>query len=102
MGENEILAQSDNRAPPVGLFTFHGSKGLEFDQVHIMDVNEGITPSSRARGREALEEERRMFYVALTRAKREVYLYSCLEMGNQKLAPSRFLAEIQEKDQDEG
>ena len=102
MGENEILAQSDNRAPPVGLFTFHGSKGLEFDQVHIMDVNEGFTPSSRARGREALEEERRMFYVALTRAKREVYLYSCLEMGNQKLAPSRFLAEIQEKDQDEG
>lgn len=100
--KDEILAQNDDRAPPVGLFTFHGSKGLEFDRVYIMDVNEGLTPSSRARGAEALEEERRMFYVALTRAKREVYLYCCLAMGNKKLAPSRFLAEMQEEDQDRG
>lgn len=95
----ENPCEGEETGPPVGLFTFHGSKGLEFDQVYIMDVNEGVTPSSRAESEAAMEEERRIFYVALTRARREVFLYSCLNRGNKKLAPSRFLAELQKEEE---
>ena len=56
--------------------TMHSSKGLEFETVFIVDVNEDITPHKKALLPEDIEEERRLFYVALTRAKKYLYIFS--------------------------
>lgn len=53
----------------VTLMTMHGAKGLEYEVVFVIEGNEGITPYKKAKTKEALEEERRLFYVAMTRAK---------------------------------
>jgi DNA helicase-2/ATP-dependent DNA helicase PcrA len=58
----------------VKIMTMHASKGLEFDNVFIPDLNEGIIPSRRSISAADVEEERRMFYVAMTRAKKELCL----------------------------
>lgn len=60
----------------VQLMTFHGSKGLEFKTVYLPYINSGIVPYNKAVTEEALEEERRMFYVAMTRAKDKLVLTS--------------------------
>lgn len=75
------------------LMTFHGSKGLEFDEVWIIGANEGDTPSELAGDAAAVEEERRMFYVAMTRAKRRLHIFVTLDSYNQKKKASRFVAE---------
>ena len=95
----EMTDDCDERETPrtdsrVGIYTFHGSKGLEFDHVFIPDVNEGIMPSLKS-GEDALEEERRMFYVALTRAKKSLTLITVDRRNNKKMYPSRFLGEMQ-------
>ena len=84
----------DNSRTKVFLYTFHASKGLEFDNVFILDVNEGVTPSKKATDNKALEEERRMFYVALTRAKKSITLCYTLHKNNERLFPSRFIEEM--------
>ena len=53
----------------VTLTTMHSSKGLEYEVVFVMDINEGVTPHKKAVKEADLEEERRLFYVAVTRAK---------------------------------
>ncbi len=78
----------------IALMTFHGSKGLEFKQVYLIDTNEGITPHQKALTEQEIEEERRMFYVAVTRAKEKLILCHANRYYNKKLAPSRFLAEL--------
>ena len=78
----------------IRLMSYHSAKGLEFEIVHLIDVVEGIVPSRRADGREGLEEERRCFYVALTRAKREVHIYVTKERYSRSVRPSRFLEEL--------
>lgn len=65
----------------VRLCTMHGAKGLEFDRVYLPDVNEGVIPGRRCKTEEELEEERRLLYVAITRAKKELYLYYTKERG---------------------
>ena len=77
--------------------TMHRSKGLEYDTVFIIDANEGIMPHNKAAVPADLEEERRMFYVAMTRAKRKLYIYYSKERYNKKLEPSRFIHELLEK-----
>lgn len=74
----------------IQFLTFHASKGLEFDYVFIPTVNEGKIPSKGSDGNpKLLEEERRLFYVAITRAKKEVHIYS---IDNPEFAPvSRFV-----------
>lgn len=79
----------------VQLLTYHASKGLEFPIVYLLDLNEEIVPHSKAITREALEEERRMLYVAMTRAKEELYMYYPMERNQKKAMPSRFLREVQ-------
>ncbi len=86
----------------VTLMTVHSAKGLEYEFVYVVGCEENLFPSQRALETvEGIEEERRLFYVALTRAKSLATL-SCVDMrfkwGNMEFSkPSRFLAEIDEK-----
>ena len=72
----------------------HSSKGLEFEVVFIVDANEGIIPHKKAVLPTELEEERRLFYVAITRAKEYLYILSSKERYNKDMEPSRFIGEI--------
>jgi DNA helicase-2/ATP-dependent DNA helicase PcrA len=87
----------------VNLSTVHQAKGLEFHTVFVIWLSDGMFPSSRSLDtREALEEERRLFYVAITRAKDELYLtYPLMRLsggyGDIFQRPSRFLKEIPNK-----
>ena len=83
----------DKSVPRVTLTTMHSSKGLEFDTVFIIDANEGVCPHRKAVLDSDIEEERRMFYVAMTRAKSRLYIYSAGEKYNKNLEVSRFLIE---------
>lgn len=78
----------------VTLTTMHSSKGLEYEIVFIIDANEGITPHKKALTPADIEEERRMFYVAVTRAKKYLYIYYIDEVFNKELECSRFVGEI--------
>ena len=82
----------------VNLVTMHASKGLEWKVVILPDVNEGIVPHKKAVTDRELEEERRMFYVAMTRAKERLFLFYIKEDTEKKeagnLLPSRFLDEM--------
>jgi DNA helicase II / ATP-dependent DNA helicase PcrA len=84
----------------VNLSTVHQAKGLEFNTVFLIWLTDGMFPSSRSLDtRDALEEERRLFYVAITRAKDELYLtYPHMRLsggyGDVFQRPSRFLKEI--------
>ena len=85
-------SRQENTKPGIRLSTIHGAKGLEFDTVCIIGVNEGITPYAKAGVVEDLEEERRLFYVAVTRAKKKLQL-SFIKNTEKKLQPSGFLIE---------
>lgn len=77
----------------VTLTTMHSSKGLEFDYVYIVDANEGNCPHKKAILDTDLEEERRMFYVAMTRARKQLNIYYTKEKFNKKTSISRYLFE---------
>lgn len=81
----------------VSLMTMHSSKGLEFRVVFILDANEGITPHRKAVLDADLEEERRLFYVAMTRAKERLHIYSVRERYGKKQDISRFVGEQEPK-----
>ncbi len=86
-------------SPRVTLITMHNTKGLEFERVIITGLEEGLFPGFGSEtDEESLEEERRIFYVSITRAKRELYLTTCrmrrLWGKTHLFKPSRFLAEI--------
>ena len=87
-------AQTDKKENAVQLMTMHASKGLEFPVVIIPDVNEGIMPYKKAITEEQLEEERRMLYVAMTRAKEKLFLFYVKENEPGGILPSRFLQEM--------
>ena len=73
--------------------TLHASKGLEYDKVCILNVNEGSIPYKKAVLAEALEEERRLFYVGMTRAKKQLTLCYVKRQYEKEREPSRFLEE---------
>ena len=77
----------------VALMTMHSSKGLEFPIVYIMDANERVTPHHKAVLDADLEEERRMFYVAMTRAKDRLHVYYTKERYGKPQERSRFIDE---------
>lgn len=79
---------------PICLMTVHGAKGLEFDRVIIPDCNEGIFPHGRMPDPEAVEEERRIFYVAMTRAKKSLELLYLKGNGTRSRQASRFLSPL--------
>ncbi|MDO4312542.1 MAG: ATP-dependent helicase [Eubacteriales bacterium] len=76
------------------LMTMHGAKGLEFDTVFIIQSNEGAIPYKKARLEPEIEEERRMFYVAMTRAKRELIISYGKSKNGKEMSPSRFVREL--------
>lgn len=82
----------------VTVSTLHSIKGLEYDHVYILDVNEGNMPYRKAVLEEDLEEERRMFYVGMTRAKKRLHLLYVKRQNDRNLEMSRFLKEIQEEE----
>lgn len=90
------LQEMSQKKEGVHLYTLHGTKGLEFDEVFIIDCNEENIPSGKADTPEKIQEERRLFYVGITRAKKTVYLYYLKETLDKKNRPSRFLLEMQE------
>ena len=99
-----IFAASQNRDAPVTLSTIHSAKGLEFDYVYIIDPLEGILPSTMAIERhlshdlEPLEEETRLFYVAITRAREQLEILVPASAGGSSLSPSRFLSMLKPDD----
>ena len=99
--KEELLRQAkerDAQEEAVSLSTMHSSKGLEYRIVFIIDTNEGITPHKRAVFVEDMEEERRLFYVAMTRAKELLYLFSTRKLYGKKAERSRFVEEFLEED----
>ncbi|MCI9125383.1 MAG: ATP-dependent helicase [Eubacterium sp.] len=78
----------------ISILTLHGSKGLEYDIVMIPDVNEGFIPYKKAVLEAEIEEERRMLYVGMTRAKKELQISYVKALRNKAVEPSSFLAEI--------
>ena len=78
----------------VNLMTMHAAKGLEFDTVFVIEANEGNCPYKKATADEEIEEERRLFYVAMTRAKRKLVISYVKEKHGKDLLPSRFVSEL--------
>ena len=74
--------------------TMHGAKGLEYDVVFVIESNEGVTPYKKAKTPEELEEERRLFYVAMTRAKKKLFITYIKEKNGKSKSPSRFIEEL--------
>lgn len=91
--ELEEQAKSYKATDGVNLSTLHSSKGLEYDTVFLVDVNEKVMPNKKAVLDADLEEERRMFYVGMTRAKNRLYLLWSHQIRNKDMDPSRFLME---------
>ncbi len=78
----------------VTLSTIHSAKGLEFDIVFVTSVVEGVIPYEKSRSFDEIEEERRLFYVAMTRARKQLYISIVKSRYEQKTTPSRFLSGI--------
>lgn len=78
----------------VYMMTVHGSKGLEFDEVYIIGTNEGYFPSIRENKTSELEEERRIMYVAITRARKKLFISSFNRAMNRDFVESRFIKEL--------
>lgn len=79
----------------VALATLHSAKGLEYENVYIIDVNEGVMPYKKAVLEPEVEEERRMFYVGMTRAKKNLHLFSVRQLNHKDAEISRFIKEAQ-------
>ncbi len=89
--------QTDENAR-VTLITMHNTKGLEFDRVIITGLEDQLFPGRGAEDEDEIEEERRIFYVSITRARNQLYMTSCRQRmiwgHSQFCSPSRFLDEI--------
>lgn len=98
-GISQLNSHSPQPRDSVTLMTAHAAKGLEFPVVFITGLEEGLFPHSRSMDdKEELEEERRLCYVGMTRAKKKLYLTFCAKrmLFGQRMQniPSRFLADI--------
>jgi len=95
-----LLSHADNSEPgnQVRLMSLHAAKGLEFDQVFIVGMDDDTLPHAASVDEGRMEEERRLLYVGITRARTHLYL-SCCKHANKwgerlRLHPSRFFAEL--------
>ena len=90
-GRNVGTGEPGSAAAGISLMTVHGSKGLEFDTVIVADCNESVFPHGSLQPKEQVEEERRIFYVAMTRAKENLELLYLTGTKERPRLPSRFL-----------
>ncbi|WP_075719269.1 ATP-dependent helicase [Roseburia sp. 499] len=97
----EQKRQQEMMTDCVSLATLHSSKGLEYPIVFLLDVNEEIMPYKKAVLDADLQEERRMFYVGITRAKEALYVNSVKKYNGKEVEPSRFVEEMAEKKMEE-
>lgn len=94
-GKMKKMSQLRNEAEhAITLATLHGSKGLEFDNVYLIDVNEGIIPYKKAVLDKDVEEERRLFYVGMTRARNDLKVCYVAAFNDKTTEPSRFINEV--------
>lgn len=89
---DQVGSQEQERTAQVTLSTMHAAKGLEFDEVYIIGCNEGLLPHHQSES--SLEEERRLLYVGITRARQRLTLSYCQKLGANDAQPSRFIEEI--------
>ena len=93
--------EKENKSPiaeqrkGIHVMTMHASKGLEFQHVYLPDLNEGIIPPKDVVDAKQIEEERRLMYVAMTRAREHLYLSYVKQRFQKEESPSRFLKEIE-------
>ena len=90
----DILNGKEQEGSSVTVLTMHGAKGLEYNCVFIPDANDGVTPHNKAVLDDDIEEERRMFYVAMTRARKYLYICYVKERFNKEAEVSCFVREI--------
>jgi superfamily I DNA/RNA helicase len=99
--DSEREEEKETRHDAVTLITMHSCKGLEFPHVHVVGLEEGLLPHSRSKVENSLDEERRLFYVAITRAQETLRITHCL--GRKKYGqmmpchPSQFLNDLPEE-----
>ena len=94
--ENRNRERRENGQKGVQLMTLHSAKGLEFREVHIMDCIDGVIPHKKSGTPQGREEERRLFYVGITRASERLYLYTPKMIGKKAVRPSPFLSELED------
>ena len=94
--------EDDDESDQVQLMTLHASKGLEFPYVYLIGMEEGILPHQTSIDEDNVEEERRLAYVGITRAQKELTFSLCRERRQYgelvRPEPSRFLAELPNDD----
>lgn len=95
--EEKRMQKPEEPQEGVALMTMHGSKGLEFDVVFVPDVNDGIVPSSKSVEQGSMEEERRLMYVAMTRAREQLHISYVKERFRKDAKMSNFITELQKK-----
>lgn len=96
MADKNKKRKKEEGEDAVNIVTMHCAKGLEYETVFVIDVNEGIMPYKKAVLDNEVEEERRMFYVAMTRAKKHLYLCYVKNRFNKDMEMSRFINEIRD------
>ncbi|MDD5201487.1 MAG: ATP-dependent helicase, partial [Terrimicrobiaceae bacterium] len=97
--DREREEKKEDNASGVTLITLHAAKGLEFPHVYLIGAEEGLLPHERSKAEDTVEEERRLFYVGMTRAMRSLTITHCRNRtrygSSAHCEPSRFLAEIE-------
>jgi DNA helicase-2/ATP-dependent DNA helicase PcrA len=99
--QNSIAAAKsggDPNTPCVTLSTLHSAKGLEFERVFIAGAVEDVLPHARSKTAAEIEEERRLLYVGITRAKHELFISVVKSRYDKPTEPSRFLHKLTKKE----
>ena len=97
---NRQSKENEQAKDGVVVSTMHSTKGLEFERVFLPDVNEDVIPHKKSMKEEDVEEERRLFYVGVTRAKKYLHILSVKKLYNKDSRPSRFLMELKERQEE--
>lgn len=98
--KEQLRAGKGKKADGVVFTTMHSAKGLEYETVFVLDANEGIIPHKKAIKDADLEEERRLFYVAVTRAKDHLHIFVPQELYQKEKTMSRFVKEMGPRQKD--
>ena len=97
---NRQSKENEDSKEGVVVSTMHSTKGLEFERVFLPDVNEDVIPHKKSLKEEDIEEERRLFYVGVTRAKKYLHILSVKKLYNKDSRPSRFLVELEKRQEE--